>query len=754
MKEPSVLDYIKAKLTFWKPTSLEIPPEKPSPFVMSGVGQMPPTVEGKALPGKASGEVEESRVEDPLVALKSLPWRSLLALILGLAGQRAFDRPDHTPLPGLIFYTLAVGLLIWAVWKREWQAAPSPTWIERVESESSMQTHADLTVISRRPLRLSPRVSMILGISFCFIAFVSFGGNLFNWFNFTVWLLGLAFLINAFWHADLSPGHQPWLNRLRVFMGRPGWRVSILRWMILLLVVAGVAIFFRFYRLNNVPLEMFSDHAEKLLDVYDVLHGETHIFFPRNTGREGLQMYLTAAVILLCSTGYSFLSLKIGTALAGLFTLPYIYLLGREAANKRVGLLAALFAGIAYWPNVISRVALRFSLYPLFTAPCLYYLVRGLRTHNRNDFILSGVFLGVGLHGYSPIRVLPFVVVIAIGIYLLHRQSRGWRKETIAGLALLVMISLVLFLPLLRYALETPDMFSYRTMTRMGSVERPLPAPAWQIFLQNSWNALTMFAWDDGEIWVHSVPHRPALDVVSGALFHLGVILLLLRYLLHRHWLDLFLLLSIPLLLMPSVLSLAFPAENPSLNRTAGAIIPVFLVVGLALDGLLSALYRPLDSTSSAGSFPALNRGLAVVLVAFLLSWSLIQNYDLVFKQYQLSFQLSAWNTSEIGRVIRGFADSVGRADRAWVVPYPYWVDTRLVGMNAGYPTTDYALWPEDFKTTLDKPETKMFILKPDDGKSLQLLQELYPQGSLKTYQSKVEGKDFYIYLIPPSPSK
>ena len=73
---------------------------------------------------------------------------------------------------------------------------------------------------------------------------------------------------------------------------------------------------------------------------------------------------------------------------------------------------ALLFAGIAYWPNVISRVGLRFPLYPLFVAPTLFYLLRGLRTRNRNDFILSGIALGIGLHGYSPIRILPFVVVM------------------------------------------------------------------------------------------------------------------------------------------------------------------------------------------------------------------------------------------------------------------------------------------------------------------------------------------------------
>ncbi len=91
----------------------------------------------------------------------------------------------------------------------------------------------------------------------------------------------------------------------------------------------------------------------------------------------------------------------------------------------------ALFAGIAYWPNVITRVALRFPLYPLFVAPTLFFLIRGLRRSNRNDFILAGLSLGIGLHGYTPFRIVPFVILVAVGLYLLHRQSQGLRKRTI-----------------------------------------------------------------------------------------------------------------------------------------------------------------------------------------------------------------------------------------------------------------------------------------------------------------------------------
>jgi hypothetical protein len=415
--------------------------------------------------------------------------------------------------------------------------------------------------------------------------------------------------------------------------------------------------------------------------------------------------------------------------------------LGKEVGNRRVGLFALLFAGIAYWPNVISRVGLRFPLYPLFVAPALYFLLRGLRTTNRNNFILSGIFLGIGLHGYTPIRILPIVILVAVGLYLLHPQSKGKRRYAIWGLILLVLVSFILFLPLLRYALENPYLFSFRSFSRLGSVERPLPGPAWQIFLSNLWKAMIMFAWDNGEIWVHSVPHRPALDIVSAALFYLGGVFLLFRYIRKRDWVDLFLLLSVPLLMLPSILSLAFPTENPSLNRMGGAVIPVFIIVAIALDVILTGIESRIGSATGRG----LAWGLAIVLVA----WSSLQNYDLVFNQYQNLYRASSWNTSEMGAVIRDFTQFAGSPESAYVVAFPHWVDTRLVGMNAGYPLKDFAISPDAFAETANNPQAKLFLIKPDDEESLINLRYLYPQGVLTTYTSEVSSHDFMMFFVP-----
>ena len=480
-------------------------------------------------------------------------------------------RPYRTWILGLFLYLIAVACLIWSTWRGGWAPAPLPEAISRPE---------DSRVRARW---------LYISLPLALLAFLTLGGNRFTGLNVLLWILTVLTSMLAFWQGPYP--FRRWAAWLREHVRLP-WRFSISAWTLLVLAVAGLVLFFRLNQLNAVPAEMVSDHAEKLLDVWDVLNGQPNIFFPRNTGREAMQMYLTAAIIRLFDTGFSHLSLKLGTVLAGLCTLPYIYLLGKELGNRWVGLFAALFAGIAYWPNVISRVGLRFPLYPLFVAPVLYYLIRGLRTANRNDFILAGLALGIGLHGYTPIRILPLLILVAVGLYLLHAQARGSRVQTVSHLMVLVLVALMVFLPLLRYALENPEMFGFRAFSRLGTLERPLPGPALVIFIKNLWNALVMFAWSDGNIWVHSVTGRPALDFVSGALYYLGGVLLIVRYLRQRHWQDLLLLLSVPILMLPSILSLAFPDENPALNRAAGAMVPVFILVGVALEGLLSAIRR------------------------------------------------------------------------------------------------------------------------------------------------------------------
>jgi hypothetical protein len=225
--------------------------------------------------------------------------------------------------------------------------------------------------------------------------------------------------------------------------------------------------------------------------------------------------------------------------------------------------------------------------------------------------------------------------------------------------------------------------------------------------------------------------------------FHLGVALLLVRYVRKRDWTDIFLLISIPILMLPSTLSLAFPGENPSLNRPSGAYIPVFLVLALALDGLMRALEKGLHGKGGTR--------VAWALTLVLFAFSARQNYDLVFNQYFRSYQLSSWNTTELGEVIRDYiASGLVDEDGVWIVGYPHWVDTRLASMIAGYPERDFGVIPEEMLArSQGYSGPRLFLLFSQASDSLQTLQTTYPGGLLTMYSSKVPTKDFWIYFVP-----
>jgi hypothetical protein len=532
-EELTVLDYVKALLTPWRGAPPRIPPIES----MDDLNEASTTLLDSESVSQAASSIDEqlpyATIPETVTGVVTFPWRAFIALGLAVVAQLSLEPgPGRTWILGLGLYLFAAAWVVWANLRKEWVLPPYRDVESRVDPYSIHRTY------------------LWIGVVFISLAFLTLGGNRFTTINTLLWFCAMIFIVLAFWLPN-PQSSKSLLAKIQQMIANREWDLRVSRWTIVLLIAGVLVIFFRVFRLWIVPPEMVSDHAEKLLDIWELLHGETLIFFPRNTGREAFQMYLTAAVIKLFGTGYTFNSLKIGTVLGGLITLPFIYLLGKELGNKRAGLIAFLFAGIAYWPNVISRVALRFTLYPLFVAPTLYFLIRGLRRSNRNDFILAGLFLGLGLHGYTPFRIVPIVILVAVGLFLLHSQSTGFRKQTLLHLGLLTLVSMVIFLPLLRFWIENPTMFSFRTITRLGSIESPLPGPGWQIFINNLWNAITMFAWSNGEIWPVSVPYRPALGVVSAALFYLGIVLILVRYIRRRNWLDLFLILSIPLLMLP-----------------------------------------------------------------------------------------------------------------------------------------------------------------------------------------------------------
>ena len=706
MDEPSLLDYLKSQLNLRRLFR----------------GEKSPLL----APDLPSAEVEEPEPTKRRFILVSLPWRSLLALGLALTGQRFFEPGAELPRLGIGFYLVAGGLLVAALLKGEWTTPEAKPFNQSLWATTARKT------------------PLFIFLPLLVITFFAFGGNRFTTGGLVLWAATLITGLWAFWQREENESNwAKFRQKTASFFQGGRFLLQLNWWHLLVLAVFILSAWFHLSQLSTIPLEMTSDHAEKLLDVNDVLHGNYSIFFPRNSGREPLQFYLSAALVKYFGQPLGFTTLKLGMALAFLGSLYYVYRLGDEVGSRWTGLLAMLLVGFSSWANILARSGMRLVLTPVFVAPVLFYLLRGLRLSRRNDLVVAGIFLGFGLLGYSAFRIMPLVVLLIFLVFTLTYRQPKQKEGIAAGLALVALFAVVGALPLLRFAFQYPELIAMRTVTRMTGAEQAIAGPLGVIFLQNLWNAILMPFWRDGNTWVISVTGRPALDLVSASLYLSGVVILLFAWFKRRAWQHLALLFSIPLLMLPSMLALAFPIENPSLSRAGGSLIPILIVAAIALESLLRGLWH-----TARGWF---GRALVVALGVGLLLVSAQQNYDLVFRQYRLQYQGATWNSGQMGDIARAYIHSIGSADSVYVVAVAHWVDTRLVAMNAGVFDRDYAIWADDLELTLGQAGPKLFFVKADDTAGMSRLTALYPEGFGNYHLGIADGRDFYTYLVPPA---
>jgi hypothetical protein len=217
-QEPSLLDYLKSRLRFWdRGAKIELNASEPS----AGMPVKEESSSSRQEILEKMGEPAATRVPT-----RTLPWRSLFALAFALLGERAFEpSPARTALPGLVFYGFALAWLILAYVYKEWRLAPYP---ELTTGSESMRVR---------------RLPLVLGIVFSLAAFASLGNNLFNLLNVTLWILAIIFLARAFWRPDEN---QPTIwSRAKDFFTRDSWQLQLTRWTLLILVVCGIAVFYR-----------------------------------------------------------------------------------------------------------------------------------------------------------------------------------------------------------------------------------------------------------------------------------------------------------------------------------------------------------------------------------------------------------------------------------------------------------------------------------------------------------------------------
>ncbi len=576
----------------------------------------------------------------------------------------------------------------------------------------------------------------------------------------TLLILAVATGIGTFW---LSGG-----NRYRV-EGVIFWCTSILCWWLawadmhppslirfrsakrlmpligLLAAILLLGAIFRFLHLSINPGEMGSDHAEKLLDVVDVLQGRTYIFFERNTGREPWQFYWTVLLIKLFNLPPDFMALKLGTSLIGWLMLPAIFLLAHEVLGVRIALLATLFAAVASWAVIPARFGLRYPLAPCAVAWTMYFLVRGLRRNERNTMLAAGLCLGIGLQGYTAYRFMPVIVglLALLGIawhYTLHGRRAALQAMVNTSLALV--LTVLVLMPLLRYGYDRPESLLYRATSRLTGQEHPIDGAVLPILLHNLQRVLLFFNHTYDVVPVVNLPGQPAMDRVLGALLVVGIATIsTLSFKRRDPWPAALLGVGV-LMLFPSALSIAYPGENPSIVRTGGAI-PMLMIICAVGPGLLLEQTWHMEKRFFRRIGIIVVAGLSLVVVGL--------NADRVFRQYPAQYCSVALNASDIAHELQMFVDAGNSRANAWIVSYPHWVDYRAVGIWMGDITFSNNVFGADEANQIElKGQPGWFALNRHDHASLELLWQKYPRGKMHVvYGRNCPDEQFVVFTTP-----
>ncbi|MGB1287119.1 MAG: hypothetical protein ACPG7F_11340, partial [Aggregatilineales bacterium] len=596
--------------------------------------------------------------------------------------------------------------------------------------------------------------------------------------SWVTWLASIACVALAFAPLDFNPVQwaQGWRMRLQTINLRSIWLPVVL--FVAIMMLAG---FFRLDKLtgaNAIPPEMTSDHVEKILDSNRVLNGNRNIFFSNNGGREPFQMYAMAVFSQLPGQGMNHDSLKLLAVLESLITIPILFWLGYEVVgrdNRRLGLLVGLvMAGLvaaSYWHTSITRLALRIVLTPLITSLMLIYLSRALRSSNRADFIKAGLVLGFGLYTYQAVRMLPIVILVAVGIAI-YFAAKSWqhRLRYTVNLSVLVLVAFMVFVPLFNFSVQNPDDFWRRTAGRLlgddlitetlpdgtiierdASLEERLDAFNQNLptLMDNVRNALLMFNWKGDVAWINGFPNHPAMDPVTGSLFFIGLAAWLSLMIRRRDVVIWLIPVVLLIMLLPSALSIAFPIENPSFTRTSGALPSAYMIAALPLALILERFLILMPSVRG--------KVIGIIFSGMLILGAYAANASVYFDPFVRSYEKSSLPYSDAGRVLQGFTLSTGSYGNAFMIAYPYWWDHRAVGIAGGavdwvngIVTLDNV--PEFLRLAsekssgdpyhLDVSRDLLFFFSPEDIQTKAQLEAWFPTGYARLELSYQIGDD------------
>lgn len=168
--------------------------------------------------------------------------------------------------------------------------------------------------------------------------------------------------------------------------------------------------------LRFLTLGAQSYHHDEIVTASRILRGDFgHAMNAVGFSESAPPLYYALAWVWTQFTGTGEFGLRSLSALAGVVTIPVVYLVGIELRGRRAGLMAAALAAVNPMLLWYSQEARAYSLLVLLCALSLLYFLRSCRDGRSRDVTLWGVFsaLALATHYFAVFPILAEVILLA-----------------------------------------------------------------------------------------------------------------------------------------------------------------------------------------------------------------------------------------------------------------------------------------------------------------------------------------------------
>lgn len=366
----------------------------------------------------------------------------------------------------------------------------------------------------------------------------------------------------------------------------------------MLLLLLGT--FLRLWDIATLPPGLNRDEISDIRIAETVRQGRVEVFYELGgEGREGLFPAVLAAVTGV--TGGGLIGYRMLSVWAGLLSLALMYALGKRLFGAPAGLAAMGLLAVNMLPILLSRVAVREAMLPMFFTAILLALALALPIYGRRTaagatpFAALGVLLGVGFYIHPINFMITLLTMLFIAYVVISRQPLTRRTLSLTWFTVVVLI--VIATPYLTSSLQFPELagagrvFALNISTPLRSLIDGL--------------AGLLFAGDENATW--NLPGRPLIDLVSGLFVLVGLLTAL------RYWRQprFTLLLLGTLLLTPVAL---VRDSSPNFLHYATLLPLLALLFGLGVVTLYRSLHNP--TSRRIGAFALAG------LIIFNLQWT------------------------------------------------------------------------------------------------------------------------------------